>query len=379
MKKKEIWQLGMRNVFAAPVRTGLTVLGMAIGIASILAVLTLGNAGQEQVRSEMNRLGIDKVWITADAFQMLEYGDGIRAAETLSLKATEQIYLTEKIETGKRMSDSVVIGCTNEYAKQIGLQLSEGQMLTAYEWGNTENAVLLGKKIAEELEVQPGDRVCVRQNIYTIRGIVGSAEGVTQYEPEQALFVPIHLLLDSTQGKVHEMLVEVPKGDEPERISRRVQHMLYLQQRVEAKGSTMQLQIEAANSVIDTFISVLGWVAVICMLVGGIGVMNILLVGVRERKREIGIMQSLGTERIEITLLFLWEALVYALIGGFLGIIIGIALIEAAGKSIELDASVKIWECIAVLLAAVCTGLFFGAAPAVKASGLKPVDALRAE
>jgi len=379
MKKKEIWFLGIRNVFAAPVRSFLTVLGLAIGIASVLAVLTLGNAGQKQVRSEMTRLGIDKVWVTVNGPKSLEYGEGTRTADILSLKTTEQIYLTGVIKAGNRTADVGIVGCTNDYAEQIGLRLSEGRMLLPFEWRNSNEAVMLGVKTARELDVQPGEHIHILQKKFMVCGIVDSADGVTRINPEQTLFVPIHLLLDATQGTIHEMMIEVPQGREPEKISKMVEHMLHLQQGVDAKGSTMQLQIDAANSVIETFVSVLGWVAVICMLVGGIGVMNILLAGVRERKREIGIMQSLGTERFDITLLFLWEALVYALIGGVFGLLMGMGLIEVAGKSIELEAEVNVKDCITVLSVAAGTGLFFGAAPAAKASGMKPVDALRSE
>ena len=115
----------------------------------------------------------------------------------------------------------------------------------------------------------------------------------------------------------------------------------------------------------------------ICMLVGGVGVMNILLVGVRERRREIGIMQSMGTTGGQICCLFLLEALIYAAIGGFLGILLGMGLTDAAGRSIGLHPQISLFDCAAVLMVAFLTGLGFGVAPAARASGMKPVDALR--
>lgn len=379
MRSVEILVLGIRNVFMAPVRSCLTILGLGIGVASILAVLTLGSAGQSQVRSEMNRLGINKVWVTSDDSQRLQYGEGIRAAETLSLKATEQIYLTGVIEAENRSAVAVIAGCTEAFTEQVGLRFSEGCLLKNYEWGNTQKAVMLGKKLAKELDVKVGDQIKAVQEMLFVRGIVESAEGVTGSDPQETLFVPVHLLLDQTQGTIHKMLVDVPSGKDPGTVAKMIRHMVYLQQGVDADVETMQVQVDAANSVIDTFISVLEWVALICMLVGGIGVMNILLVGVRERRREIGIMQSLGVNRTQITFLFLWEAMIYAILGGVLGIVMGIVLTNTAGKSIDLAAVVQINDCVTVLAAAVCTGLFFGVTPAVKASGLKPVDALRSE
>ena len=141
----------------------------------------------------------------------------------------------------------------------------------------------------------------------------------------------------------------------------------------------MQVQIEAANSVMSIFVDVLKWVAAICILVGGIGVMNILLVSVRERRREIGIMKSLGTTEGQICLLFLLEALVYALVGGCMGLVIGIGLIETAGRSIGLTPVIRLGDCATVFLAALAVGLFFGVSPASRASRMKPVDALRDE
>ncbi|MEG2481441.1 MAG: FtsX-like permease family protein, partial [Clostridia bacterium] len=147
--------------------------------------------------------------------------------------------------------------------------------------------------------------------------------------------------------------------------------------KTEVQAVSMQVQIEAANGVMAIFVDVLKWVAAICILVGGIGVMNILLVSVRERRREIGIMKSLGTTQMQICLLFLLEALIYALVGGALGLVIGMGLIGLAGKSIGLLPVVRFSDCFLVFTAALAVGLFFGVMPASRASRLKPVDALR--
>jgi len=137
--------------------------------------------------------------------------------------------------------------------------------------------------------------------------------------------------------------------------------------------------MEAADSVVSVFVDVLKWVAMICVLVGGIGVMNILLVSVRERTREIGIMKSLGTTRGQICRLFLLEALLYALIGGAAGVLTGLLLIAVAGWSIGLNAHAAIGDCLLVFACALMVGLVFGVAPASRASALTCVDALREE
>ena len=378
MKCNELWKLGMLNVFSAPVRSFLTVLGMAIGIAAILAVLTLGNAGQMQVRSEMNRLGIDKVWIRSDEENILRAGDGKHVSDILSVDSTEQVFLSETVYAVDTSSEMIIAGCNDDYIRQTGTMIHEGRMLYPLEWENGHSA-LIGAKAAKKLRVSPGDSVFIRNEEFVICGISESQSGFSQIDLDEALIVPLERMLRYTNNAVHEILIHVPQGGNPENSASMFRHMLNLTYDTDVDTITMQVQIDAANSVISTFVDVLSWVAVICMLVGGIGVMNILLVGVRERRREIGIMQSLGMERAQICLLFLLEAMIYAAIGGMLGLGIGIGLIDAAGRSIGLSPAVKTGECILVLCAAVVTGLAFGVTPAIRASNLKPVDALRSE
>jgi len=111
MKRLDLWKLSLLNVFASPVRSLLTVLGMAIGIGAILAVVTLGEAGRVQVRSEMGRLGIDKVWLTAGE-EKITQGDASVLSERLQVSAAETVYLPVKAEHGFHEADAVVIGCT---------------------------------------------------------------------------------------------------------------------------------------------------------------------------------------------------------------------------------------------------------------------------
>ncbi|MBP3647336.1 MAG: ABC transporter permease [Clostridia bacterium] len=378
MKNRELWKLGMLNVFAAPVRSFLTVLGMAIGIAAILAVLTLGNAGQMQVRSEMNRLGIDKVWIASNEENILCADDGKHVSDILSMDATEQVFLSEKVYAANASTEITIAGCDDDYLQRTGAIIREGRMLYPLEWENGHSA-LIGAKAAKKLRVSPGDSVFVENEEFVIRGVSESQSGFSQIDLDEALVVPLERMLPYTNNAVHEIMIHVPPGGNPQKSAAMFQHMLALTRGIDVDAITMQIQIDAANSVISTFVDVLNWVALICMLVGGIGVMNILLVGVRERRREIGIMQSLGMRRMQICLLFLSEAMMYAAIGGTLGVGFGIGLIDAAGRSIGLSPAVKTGECILVLCAAVATGLAFGVTPAIRASNLKPVDALRSE
>ncbi len=379
MKRYDFWKLSLLNIFAAPARSVLTVLGMAIGIGAILAVITLGDAGRAQVKSEMTRLGIDRVWLTAAEGETLRHGDAQLLASALDATATEQVYAPATARAGRREESCVLVGCSREYMDLMGTGVLEGRDLYAAEWQPGARSVLLGAALAEKLGVEPGELISVSGVPLWVRGIIAQGNELSQVDASGAVFLPIAVFCEWMGQSVHEIILSVPEGVTPQAAAAMAQDVMRVKRDLAVETVTMQVQIEAANSVMSIFVDVLKWVAAICILVGGIGVMNILLVSVRERRREIGIMKSLGTTEGQICLLFLLEALVYALVGGCMGLVIGIGLIETAGRSIGLTPVIRLGDCATVFLAALAVGLFFGVSPASRASRMKPVDALRDE
>ena len=379
MKRYDFWKLSLLNIFAAPARSVLTVLGMAIGIGAILAVITLGDAGRAQVKSEMTRLGIDRVWLTAAEGETLRHGDAQLLASALDATATEQVYAPATARAGRREESCVLVGCSREYMDLMGTGVLEGRDLYAAEWQPGARSVLLGAALAEKLGAEPGELISVSGVPLWVRGIIAQGNELSQVDASGAVFLPIAVFCEWMGQSVHEIILGVPEGVTPQAAAAMAQDVMRVKRDLAVETVTMQVQIEAANSVMSIFVDVLKWVAAICILVGGIGVMNILLVSVRERRREIGIMKSLGTTEGQICLLFLLEALVYALVGGCMGLVIGIGLIETAGRSIGLTPVIRLGDCAAVFLAALAVGLVFGVSPASRASRMKPVDALRDE
>ncbi len=373
----DFWKLSLRNIFAAPVRSALTILGMAIGIGSILAVLTLGDAGKVQVRSEMARLGIDRVWLTAGEDSTLRYGDAEWLAQELGTTVTEQVYIPTSVRIGTHEYAALVVGCTSEYMRIMDTTILQGQFLYALDWQAGSRCVLVGSALAKEAGLSPGDRVSVGGVPVLIRGILQQRNELSQVDSSRAVFMPVAVCCELMGQTVHELTLTVPQDVMPQAVAAMAQDLMRLRRGTEVEAITMQAQIEAANSVIAIFVDVLKWVAAICILVGGIGVMNILLVSVRERRREIGVMKSLGASQEQVCALFLLEALLYALAGGAFGILIGLGLIRIAGQSIGLNTSVRLGDVAAVFAAALAVGLFFGVTPAMRAARLLPVYALR--
>ncbi len=375
MRKQEFWKLGIWNILSSPMRSFLTVLGMAIGVGAILAVLTLGDAGKTQVRSEISRLGIDKVRMTASQLPLTEQ-DGRLIEETMNTPVSTTVYWSGKASTQAGRVSAQAVGCLAEWMDSLSLQMAEGRGLLATEWDGNASVALVGEAIAKQLELHAGDWFSFDGLMLRCVGIMGLSKDASQLDTLQTIVVPQATLQRRTGNAVHELTITVPSGLSPDETAAQAVELLRSTAGKETTAISLQVQAEAADSILAIFIDVLRWVALICMLVGGIGVMNILLVSVRERRREIGIMQSLGANPGQICSLFLCEALIYALIGGNFGLLLGGILIRVAGESIGLVAAVKLSECVTVFLCAVAVGLISGVGPAIKACTMQPVNAL---
>ncbi len=379
MKRFELWKLGLQNMLASSLRSVLTVAGMAIGVAAVLAVITLGEAGKMQVKSEIARLGIDRVLITEPSGMGLSEDESVLLQRELDTQVDELICLPAELQCRNASAQGILVGCSKVFFEGASPVFSSGRLPTTGEWIAAVPAAAVGKQLAGELHLQPGDWFAASGMMLQCTGIIEQCHTAAQIDFDNAVILPLQFLLPITGGCLQQLSVQVPHHATPDETAHIAQELVFGSSGKRISAVSMQTQAEAADSVLAVFVDVLKWVAFICILVGAIGVTNILLVSVRERRREIGILQSLGATRMQICGMFLCEAFLYAVSGGVSGLLVGGVLVAVAGKSIGIDAIMTSGDCVMVLLAAVCLGLLSGVAPAAKASLLHPIDALRDE
>lgn len=361
--------LALGSLRKNPLRTLLTVLGLGVGIAAVLTVLTLGSAGEAQVEVQIDRLGVDKVWVTA------EEGSSLSPGEVECIRQTTQAAACASTSTLAAASleekNVAVQACGYDEAFQAvhAPQLVAGRLFAAGEYTGAAVA-LVDETVAEALGGDVlGKRISLGHRRLLVVGVVAATAG----QPS-AVVLPLETFLDTyASGGISQVTINVPQGQQADALARGVLAALGDGYR----ASTLQKEIDAARSVVRIFVLVLTCVAAVCMLSGGIGVMNILLVSVRERRQEIGLLKAIGGTAGQVGVLFLLEAVGYALLGGVLGVALGMGLVRLCSLLIGLEATLVPSLALAAVGIAGAVGVLFGVVPALRAAALLPVDALK--
>lgn len=383
MRFSDAVRLAAVNIFQTPLRSALTVLGLAIGIGAILTVLTLGNAGQEQVEMEMTRMGVDKVWITAtkSSSRALEESDSALLFEATGAPATAQTRVFLPVSAQGVQAYAQISGCDNTLTQVQKLSLLQGRFLNAWDQRDGAAVALIDENLSKALFEDKADdcvglKVAVGGRLYRIVGRIGNWTTQIVTGTDGTLYLPMATFIDAFGQNISEIMLAVPKNTSGNDLGKQAVEVL-TQEGGSYQAATLQAEIEAAREVVRIFVMVLCCVAVICMLVGGIGVMNILLVSVRERRREIGVMKALGATGAQVCLLFVLEAAAYAALGGILGVAAGEMMVRFTGGWIGLHAAIEPALVPMAVGFAALVGVFFGVAPAWRAARMEPVEALR--
>ncbi|PHS35576.1 MAG: hypothetical protein COA82_03850 [Alkaliphilus sp.] len=398
----EAFRIALSAIFANKMRTLLTLLGLLIGIASVIAVISLGDASMASVEKELATLGLNKISImhargetlSADEKLTIDDTDRIlerfsRQIESISPKITRSVTIKEDIDDTQISLE----GVSEQFDVLEDLTLSMGRFINEFEIEDRKNSIVIDADLAESLF---GLQNPIGKRIFIQTGKTSSAFLIVGvYEKEETLFgassavvyTPYTTMdkLFRLNGEVNSIVVGFVDEEEIDMDLMSDKIIAFIEGFNDNIGED-KYSVFSAQSIQDTVGSVMSQltlfiaaIAGISLAVGGIGVMNIMLVSVTERTREIGVRKALGAQHIHILLQFLIEAVTVSLLGGLLGIGFGYIIITFAGDAMNMPTSISIKAIILATSFSIGIGLFFGIYPANKAAKLDPIVALRYE
>ena len=407
MKLFEYIRLSLNEIYYNKARTFLTLIGIIIGIAAVILIIFVVQGAESFVMTELKRVApVDLFqiynrydsqanrWLGQMTFDDIEV---IKEKEGSKIRAIAPRYQNNgKLRNKGREEDFNMISTTPGFKEIYGLNLAEGRFLTNSDLENFHQVVVLGHETAKNAF---GDTSALGKKI-TIEGLTFQVIGILSKDYESPIlpvsindnrgFIPMTVLERLYNFKNRfSLLVRVKDRKMMPIVKNNIEEILNTRHGVASSGkSKFMLRnfatgLDMINIIKIVLMLLLGGVASITLLVAGIGVMNIMLVIVAERTREIGLRKALGATRRDILIQFIIESIILCILGGFIGIILGYLgcemVVKLAQEHINISQSVPLWSVLVSLLFTSGVGLFFGVYPALKASRLDPIEALHYE
>ncbi|MBR3765362.1 MAG: ABC transporter permease [Clostridia bacterium] len=376
MKLRDAAAMALCSLRCSMVKTLLTILGLGVGVASVLTVQALGAAGERQVEAEIARMGVNKVWVTPEDADTLTAADVLAAGEAAQLPACAGACTADVVSLGGQAVGAQVAGYDPAMQTVHGGEVLQGRTFTQEDFTRGNTVCLVNPSLRDALGGDVlGQRITVGGRRLMVVGVIDGLALPMMSLGGHMVALPLKTWEDTFGNSAAQMTLSIPPGRSANEVKAAV-----LQALGEGfRADTLEKEIDAARQIVRIFVMVLTCVAAVCMLTGAIGVMNVLMISVRERRREIGLIKALGGTSGQVAALFLLEALLYALLGGLLGLLLGAGLVCLFGAWMNLEARLTPRDTLPVVLAAAAMGVAFGVAPALRAAGMQVVQALRCE
>lgn len=398
MRQIEIWKMIVINLIQNKFKVLLTSLGIVIGTITIILVIAIGRGGEKEIADQFTNMSAETVYINVQYSPNMDAKSVEKMTpEILEFMLEENPYLRDiylrmityqDVKVSGKRNNTILLGVTEGYLEISNFQIAEGEDFSVEDYESGNKNVVIGQSIAEKFFKSPEDAVGKYMQIkggqYKVIGILKKeSEGLQGVNPDDTVFIPYETLeqdklvedisIPQAVGRVHDTK-EIPKA-----MSRMKSSLEYKMEDssmyiIEDAGSRIDAAMQSATTMKMILISV----AAIVFVVGGIGIMNVLFVSVKERTKEIGILKAIGTSKKDILLLFLLESVGIGCFGGIVGAILS-CLILPLMKYTQIPVVSSIDGIMIAFLFAVITSGIFGFYPASKAASLKPIDALNME
>ncbi|HNY24620.1 MAG TPA: ABC transporter permease, partial [Bacteroidales bacterium] len=387
-------------------RAFLTMLGIIIGVASVISMLAIGAGSKQSIRDEIGQMGSNMIMVqpgngsfggvrqsasSMQTLKMTDYESLVRETNYLS-KITPTVSSSGQAVKGANNSPTTIYGVNEQYIDIRGYSVGSGNMFTAQDIRKASKVCIVGQTVVDNLFSAGEDPLgkTIRFGKIPLK-IVGVLEakgyntmGMDQDDLILAPYTTVQkriLAITYLQGITAAALSEEYSNQAIEEITEILQrnHAIKIGQENDFNVRSQQEMMETMSSVMDMMTILLGCIAGISLLVGGIGIMNIMYVSVTERTREIGLRMSIGAMGRHILMQFLIEAVIISVTGGIIGVLVGIGASGLIKMIAGWPVSIQAYSIVLAFVVCTVTGIFFGWYPAKKASDLNPIDAIRYE
>jgi len=398
----------MRALARNKIRSGLTALGLIIGVAAVISMIGIGNGAKAQVEAQVASLGQNLVMVYPGSSSSSSSGVRLGYGSTVTLTVEDaeaieseipgvvavspEVYSFAQVASGNQNWKTKIYGESCDFFDIRQWPLSEGEIFSDADMRSANKVAVIGQTTAKQLfgEESPiGEMVRIQNVPFTVVGLLEpKGFSVKGHDQDNVLIVPYTTALNRLMGKntpLYGINLQAESAAVMDQVKEQVTELLRQRQRIiSAKEDDFVVRdqqeiAETATATARTMTVLLGAIASVSLIVGGIGIMNIMLVSVTERTREIGIRMALGARARDILRQFLTEAFTLSSLGGLVGIIVGMAASRVLASAAKWPTLISPDAVAVAFLFSAAVGIFFGFYPARKASQLDPIDALRYE
>ncbi len=407
----KVWQAfveALQSLTANKMRSGLTILGIVIGVAAVIAMISIGRGAQNSITGSIEGIGTNLLFIFRGGDESVRNPKHLTLEDSQALAdpfaapsvagVAPLLQGNGEVSYGRESTITSLVGVTPEYESVRNVHLTEGEFINQEHMLGRASVALLGPETADALfgrhEGVTGETIRIEGQPFRVIGVLAAQGGSAFGSQDDRVLVPLttaqtRLMRRGGLNRVDVIIVQAVSAEAVPLAADEVSQILRTRHRTAIGADdftvlTQQDFLDTAKVITGVLTIFLGGIAAISLLVGGIGIMNIMLVSVTERTREIGLRKALGARKSDILIQFLTESSVLSLVGGVIGILLGWGIATVVGRiaaanDAPIDPSIGLDVILIATLFSTAVGLFFGLYPANRAANLEPVEALRYE